>query len=85
MAWKSFIPLAGKKSVRRKLNEIEDEAGTLATIFGVLFAKVIEQMVVLKFGDAVKFLIASMMVALIYIYKHEAKKKAKEVKEEVTE
>jgi hypothetical protein len=88
MTWKSFIPLAGKKSVSKKLREIEDEAATLPVIFGVLFTKVFEMVVTGKLGLAFRFLLASLAAAAAYIYKHEAKeaaKAAKEKAEEVTE
>lgn len=72
-------------TVRRKVSKIENEAGSLPIMFGVLFTKVIEQLVLLKFVVALKFLVASLLIAVTYIYRHEAKKKAEEVKEEVTE
>lgn len=85
MTWKSFVPLAGKKTVRKKLSEIEDEAASLPIIFGVLSTKVIEQLVMLNFIAALKFALSSLAVAVAYVYRHEAKKKAEEVKDEVTE
>jgi len=85
MTWKSFIPLAGKKSVRKKLREIEDEAATLPVIFGVLFTKVFEMIVTGKLGLALRFLLASLAAAVAYIYKHEAKQAAQEAKEKAEE
>lgn len=85
MGWKSLIPLYGKMTVRKKIGEIEDKAGSLPIIFGVLFTKVIEQLVLSNFMTALKFFMAAMLVAVTYIYRHEAKEKAKEVKENVSE
>jgi len=85
MTWKSFIPLAGKKSVARKLAEVEDQAATLPVIFGVLFTKVFEMIVTGELQLAVRFLLASLAAAGAYIYKHEAKKAAKEAKETAEE
>lgn len=85
MTWKSFVPMYGKKSVRNKIAELEDEAATLPIIFGVLSTKVIEQLVVLNFIEAAKFAVSCVLIASVYVYRHEARKKAEEVKEEVTE
>ena len=85
MTWKSFIPLAGKRSVRKKLSEIEDEAASLPIIFGVLSGKVVENLALLRFGEVVRFTVASLAVAAVYVYRHEARKKAEEVKDEMQE
>lgn len=80
MTYKSLIPFHGNKKVREKIEEIEDEAGSMPVIFGVLFGKVIEHMVALNFANAGKFLFASTVVAVVYVYRHEMKK----VKESVS-
>lgn len=85
MTWKSFIPMYGKKTVRRKVAELEDEAQSLPIVFGMLLGKVIEQLVVFNFMDAAKFGLACVVIAVVYVYRHEAKKKAEEVKEEISE
>jgi hypothetical protein len=85
MTYKSFIPYYGSKKVREKIEEIEDEAGSIPVIFGVLFSKVIEHMVALNFVNAGKFALASLLTALVYIYRHEMKKAAETVKENTGE
>lgn len=84
MSWKSLIPLAGKRSVRDKLSEIEDEAASLPIIFGVLFGKVVENAVLSKYNTAIRFGLVALFVGMLYVYRREAKKKAKEVKDGVT-
>lgn len=85
MTWKSFIPMYGKKTVRRKVAELEDEAQSLPIVFGMLLGKVIEQLVVFQFVDAAKFGLSALLIAVVYVYRREAKKKAEEVKDEIAE
>lgn len=85
MTWKSYIPLYGKRSVRKKVSELESEGKSLPVIFGVLVTKIFEALVMLNFTMALKFTIGSLVVSVIFIYRQEAKEKAEEVKEEVTE
>lgn len=79
MGWKSYIPLYGKHTVRKKVSELEQEGKSLPVIFGVLITKIFEQLVMLNFVKALQFTLGALFVALVFIYKHEAKKKAEEV------
>lgn len=45
MTWKSYVPFSGKMTVRKKLSELEEQAGSLVIVFGVTFGKVIEYIV----------------------------------------
>jgi len=75
MTWKSLIPKAGRKSVSRKLSELEDEAMSLPIIFGVLMGKVIENMVLYNPDGIIRFGFASLLVGATYVYRSERKKK----------
>lgn len=75
----------GQKSVKKKIEELEDEAQTLPVVFGMLSAKIIEQIVILNFVDAAKYAIGALTVAMVFIYRHEAKERAAEVKEQIEE
>jgi len=75
MTWKSLIPKAGRKSVRRKLSELEDEAMSLPIIFGVLMGKVIESMVLYNSDGLIRFGFAALLVGATYVYRRERKKK----------
>jgi len=83
MTWKSLIPKAGRKSVRKKLNELEDEAMSLPIIFGVLMGKVIENMVLYNPDGLIRFGFAALLVGATYVYRSEKKKaKCKKEKDE---
>ena len=85
MSWKDFVPFAGKRTVRSKLNDLEEKAGSLVIIFGTMFTKVFESIVTGKYILSLKFATAALVTAIVYIYRKEAIKKGKEMKEEVTE
>jgi len=75
MTWKSLIPLGGSKSVRKKLNEIEDAAMSLPIVFGVLMGKVIENIVIFNPDGLIRFGFAALLVGATYVYRQEAKKR----------
>jgi len=76
MTWKSYVPFSGKMTVRKKLSELEEQAGSLVIVFGVTFGKVIEYIVLWRLSLAARFGVASAVIAAVYLYRHEAKKAA---------
>lgn len=85
MTWKSYIPFSGKMTVRKKLSELEEQAGSLVVVFGVTFGKVIEYIVLWRPPLAVRFAAASAVIAAVYLYRHEAKKAAEAAAEKASE
>lgn len=85
MSLKSFIPFAGKKSVRKKLRDIEDETPTLPLIFASLFMKVFESVVAGDLILALKFGAASFTAIALHVYRVEAKKAIEDGKEKAEE
>jgi hypothetical protein len=85
MTWKSYVPGSGKMTVRKKLAELEEQAGSLVVVFGVTFGKVIEYVVLWRLGLAARFAAASAVIASVYLYRHEAKKAAEAAAEKAAE
>lgn len=85
MTIKSYIPFAGKKSVRKKLNELEDNTPTLPVIFATLVMKIFESIVSFNVYKAIAFTLASLFVAVAHVYRVEAKKAIEEGKEKAEE
>lgn len=85
MTLKSLVPFAGKKSVRKKLRDIEDETPTLPLIFASLFMKVFESLVTGDLIMALKFGLASFAAIAAHVYRVEAKKALAEGKEKAEE
>lgn len=81
MSWYSLLPYVGEQSARAKISELESEAGSLPIIFGVVFGKAIEGIVRWNLNITLRFLAASVVVAIVYIYRREVKRKAKEAKD----
>lgn len=79
------MPFAGKKSVRKRLSEIENEAGSLAVIFGTLFTKIFESIVTGDLILASKFAAGAFFVGVVYVYRKETTEKVKETAEEITD
>jgi len=92
MTWKSYIPFSGDKTVRKKLSELENEAGSLVVVFGVTAGKIVESMVLLDLSRALRFTAATALIGAFYVYRHEmgtvkekAQEKAQETKEKAEE
>lgn len=86
---KQLIPGLGEKTTRQKIRELEKKAATLPVIFALLFTESLKGFInfisipYITVPSPVKFFIAAMIVALLYIYEANAGMYAKEVKETV--
>ncbi len=84
MTWRDYVPFAGQKTVRQRLAELEDEAGSLVIIFGTMFTKTFESIITGRYQLSIRFALAALATAIIYIYRREAVKTAKEVGDKMT-
>ena len=85
MSLRSYIPTRGEKTTRRKIKELEKEAGSLPVMFGVFVTKIFESVVAGRLMLALNFTGASIAVALLYIYSKELAEKAKDTAEKAKE
>jgi hypothetical protein len=82
---RSLLPTLGDRTVRKKIRELENEAGSLPIIFGVLFGKVVEQLVIWNPYYALRFGIAAAVTAVLFVYAHELRQRAAEAAEKASE
>lgn len=88
MSWKSWIPLHGDRSVRKKLREL-DEAGIGIPMIIILFLQKSLELLLKGIGQDIPiplwttFLIVAVLTLVIYIYDKQLKKKAGEAKDKV--
>jgi len=88
MTWKSWIPLHGDRSVRKKLREL-DEAGIGIPMIIILFLQKSLELLLKGIGQDIPiplwttFLIVAVLTLIIYIYDKQLKKKAGEAKDKV--
>jgi len=86
MSWRTWIPGWGDKTVRQRVWELEQEAGSLPTLFAVLFGAYIvteaEHTPIPFIPPRYKVLIAAIGVALLFIYRDKRKRAIKKLKEE---
>lgn len=94
---KSLIPGFGEKTSKKRIKELEEEAGTLPVIFALLFTESIKIAVVglptpffpdsswFHFiGESLKFLFMAVLVGVLYVFEEERKmykEKASDVKD----
>lgn len=83
MSLLSYVPGQGPKTTKEKLQELEEEAGSLPIIFGVFITKVFENIVIGRISLALNFLIAALATGLIYVYSREIRKAAESAAEKV--
>lgn len=86
---KELLPGFGEKTTRQRIKELEKRAATLPVIFALLFTEAIKSTIGLipvpyiTIPAPVKFLIAALIVAAIYIYEEDAGMYAEKAKEKV--
>lgn len=87
MSWKNYIPGMGEMTTLDRVRKLEKKAGTLPVIFALFFTEALKTAIAnvpIAIGNTVKFLLASIIIALIYIYedkKEVAVEKAKDTAE----
>jgi hypothetical protein len=75
---KELCPGVGEKTTRQRIKELEKKAATLPVIFALLFTEAIKSTIGMipvphiTIPTPVKFLIAALIVAVIYIYEEDA-------------
>lgn len=86
MAWKSWIPGYGDKTVRQRVWELEQKAGSLPMIFAVLIGAYVTseaRHLPLPFiPERYRILLAAIAAALIFIYRDKRERAAQKVKEQ---
>lgn len=85
MTWKSWIPFYGDQTVRARVRQLEEEAGTLPFFFALFAAEGVKLLVP---PAPEVFLTLAVAAAVLYVYgKHlvEAKDAAKEKAEEAVD
>lgn len=98
---KEVVPGVGEKSTKKRLRELEEQAGTLPVIFALLFTEAIKITVsgipipyvpeTAWFSfiiESLKFMLLAIAVAAAYVFEEERReyvKKAKDKAEEVTD
>jgi hypothetical protein len=85
MSWKDFVPYAGNKTVRKRLNELDENAVSLIVIFSTFFTKVPEKTVEGDFRMAFMFGVFAILTGVLIVYMKPAKEKVEEELEERTE
>lgn len=83
MTWKDFVPFAGNKTVRKRLNELDEEAVSLIVIFSTFFTKVPEKLVEGDFKMAFAFGVFALITGALIVYFKPAKEKVEEEIEEM--
>jgi len=90
MSWKSWIPGYGKRSVRKKLKEL-DKAGIGIPMIIILMTQKSFELAVKKFGKNLPiplwltFMLTAITVFTLYVYDKQLKEKAEEAKEKAKE
>lgn len=95
---KEVVPGVGEKSTKKRLRELEEQAGTLPVIFALLFTEAIKILVAgipVPFLEAVpgfqfvlealKFFLLAIAIAIAYIYENERRKVIGMAKEKAQE
>lgn len=86
MSWRSRVPGWEDTAVRQRVWELEQKAGSLPTIFAVLFGAYItsemEHVPLPYLPPRYKILIAAVVVALLFIYRDQRERAIKKLKEE---
>lgn len=86
MSWRSYIPGYGDKTVRQRIWELEKKAGSLPTLFAVLFGAYVvaeaEQSPIPFIPPRYKVLIAALVVAILFVYRDERERAIKRIKEQ---
>jgi len=83
MSWKSWIPGYGKRSVRKKLKEL-DKAGIGIPMIIILMTQKSFELAVKKFGKNLPlplwltFMLTAITVFILYVYDKQLKEKAEE-------
>lgn len=99
MPLRSLVPFQGDKSTRRKIQELEEKAGTLPIFFSLFILEAVKTVVIAigykpplaltyEMGaliDSLKFLVLGIAVALVYIYDEERKALTEKTKEKAGE
>jgi hypothetical protein len=76
------VPFLGEVSTKAKLRELEQEAGSLPIIFGVMVGKSVESLVLWNWGKLFRFAGAAVAVAVIYLHERWLRQKASEAAEQ---
>jgi len=90
MTWKSWIPLHGDYTVRKKLQEL-DEAGIGIPMIIILFLQKSLELLLKNIGQDIPiplwatFLLVALLTLVIYVYDKQLKRKASEAKDKVEE
>jgi hypothetical protein len=87
MTLKDFIPGLGDRTTAKRIRDLEKKAGTLPVIFALLFTESIKSAIAnlqIYLPNPIKFFIASIIVAIFYIYEDERKNVAKKGKEKAS-
>lgn len=85
--WRDWIPGYEDKRVRQRIWELEQKAGSLPTLFAVLLGSYIvseaQHSPIPFLPPRYKVLIASVIVAVLFIYRDQRERAAKRAKEQV--
>jgi hypothetical protein len=87
----SIVPGAGNKTTAKRVRELEQRAGTMPVIFALLFTEAIKSFIgrmeipFIHLPSTYKFLIASLVVAVLYIYEDERKEATSKAKDAASE